>query len=148
MAEKLAPSPALDALLSALRNPPAPAADATSALLDVLRRLAAANNGAPADPAAAAGFNAVLRAAAFAPFLGAGGSVKMRFTGGAGPERLAAIALDAMLAGTWVRVKTCADPGCRALYYDGSKNGSRRWCSMARCGSRAKMRAFRRERRR
>jgi predicted RNA-binding Zn ribbon-like protein len=33
-----------------------------------------------------------------------------------------------------------ADEGCGRLFYDDSKNSSRRWCSMQGCGSRAKMR--------
>jgi predicted RNA-binding Zn ribbon-like protein len=38
------------------------------------------------------------------------------------------------------RVKACG--GCRDLFLDETKNGSRRWCSMAECGTRAKMRRF------
>ena len=38
------------------------------------------------------------------------------------------------------RVKACG--GCRDLFVDETKNGSRRWCSMAECGTRAKMRRF------
>jgi predicted RNA-binding Zn ribbon-like protein len=38
------------------------------------------------------------------------------------------------------RVKNCG--GCRYLFLDETKNGSRRWCSMAECGTRAKMRRF------
>jgi predicted RNA-binding Zn ribbon-like protein len=38
------------------------------------------------------------------------------------------------------RVKACG--GCRYLFLDETKNGSRRWCSMAECGTRAKMRRF------
>jgi len=39
------------------------------------------------------------------------------------------------------RVRVCANPdGCGWLFYDGSKNGSRRWCSMEGCGSQVKMR--------
>lgn len=38
------------------------------------------------------------------------------------------------------RVKACG--GCRYLFLDETKNGSRRWCSMADCGTRAKMRRF------
>jgi predicted RNA-binding Zn ribbon-like protein len=38
------------------------------------------------------------------------------------------------------RVKNCG--GCRYLFLDETKNGSRRWCSMADCGTRAKMRRF------
>jgi len=36
------------------------------------------------------------------------------------------------------RVRTCANEGCRWLFLDDSKNGSRRWCSMQACGNRAK----------
>lgn len=39
------------------------------------------------------------------------------------------------------RIKACPpDEGCGWLFYDDSKNNSRRWCSMQVCGSRAKMR--------
>ena len=40
------------------------------------------------------------------------------------------------------RVKECPHEvgGCGWLFYDASKNKSRRWCTMADCGSRAKMR--------
>jgi len=40
-----------------------------------------------------------------------------------------------------MRVRQC--PGandCGWLFYDTSRNGSRRWCSMEGCGSRVKMR--------
>ncbi|MEE1930090.1 CGNR zinc finger domain-containing protein [Streptomyces sp. TRM 70351] len=36
------------------------------------------------------------------------------------------------------RVKGCANPRCVLHYYDTTKNGGRRWCSMAVCGNRAK----------
>lgn len=41
------------------------------------------------------------------------------------------------------RIKTCAQPDCRMLFIDASPTGRRRWCSMDRCGSRAKGAAFR-----
>jgi predicted RNA-binding Zn ribbon-like protein len=37
-------------------------------------------------------------------------------------------------------VKRCANEECRYLFLDDSKSGSRRWCSMASCGNRAKAR--------
>lgn len=43
----------------------------------------------------------------------------------------------------WLRLKACASDNCRWLYYDRSPAGRGRWCSMAVCGSRAKMRAYR-----
>ncbi|QVQ51802.1 CGNR zinc finger domain-containing protein [Spiractinospora alimapuensis] len=36
------------------------------------------------------------------------------------------------------RIRACANPGCVLHFFDTSKNGSRRWCSMAGCGNRAK----------
>lgn len=45
------------------------------------------------------------------------------------------------------RLRTCANPRCRWLFLDTSKSGTRRWCSMAVCGNRHKVRRFRRRRR-
>jgi len=36
------------------------------------------------------------------------------------------------------RIKQCAHPHCVLWFYDTSKNGARRWHSMATCGNRAK----------
>ncbi|MFD6891732.1 CGNR zinc finger domain-containing protein [Streptomyces sp. NPDC059957] len=36
------------------------------------------------------------------------------------------------------RIRPCANPECILHFYDISKNGTRRWCSMAACGNRAK----------
>ncbi|GAA5165422.1 MULTISPECIES: CGNR zinc finger domain-containing protein [Amycolatopsis] len=36
------------------------------------------------------------------------------------------------------RIKPCAHPDCVLHFYDVSKNGTRRWCSMAGCGNRFK----------
>jgi predicted RNA-binding Zn ribbon-like protein len=40
------------------------------------------------------------------------------------------------------RVRECAAEACRAVYLDTSRNRSRRWCSMQRCGGRAKATAY------
>ncbi|MFD6414856.1 CGNR zinc finger domain-containing protein [Streptomyces sp. NPDC060194] len=37
-----------------------------------------------------------------------------------------------------LRVRKCANPACVLHFHDTSKNGGRRWCSMAGCGNRAK----------
>ena len=42
------------------------------------------------------------------------------------------------------RLRKCANPICCLMFYDTSKAGRRRWCSMQLCGGRAKVRAFRR----
>jgi predicted RNA-binding Zn ribbon-like protein len=55
------------------------------------------------------------------------------------------VAVDAMSsigAPAAARLKQCppAHGGCGWLFVDGTKNGSRRWCSMADCGGRVKSR--------
>jgi hypothetical protein len=47
----------------------------------------------------------------------------------------------AELDGRWERFRLC--PGCSEVFYDHSRNRSGKWCSMAACGNRAKVRAFR-----
>ena len=54
-----------------------------------------------------------------------------------------AIAFLAELDGSWSRFKECGDPTCRSVFYDRSKNRSGKWCVMAECGNRAKVRAYR-----
>ena len=46
------------------------------------------------------------------------------------------------------RIKLCASHDCGWLFYDHSKNRSRRWCSMEGCGSQDKMRRLYRRRKR
>jgi predicted RNA-binding Zn ribbon-like protein len=40
--------------------------------------------------------------------------------------------------GARTRVRACANPECRYLVIDASRNLSRRWCDMSACGNRAK----------
>lgn len=56
-----------------------------------------------------------------------------------GAELLASADLD--------RLGRCAAPDCDWLFLDVSRNRSRRWCDMAECGNRAKMRRFYRRKR-
>ncbi len=44
---------------------------------------------------------------------------------------------------TWTRLKACEAHDCRWVFYDKSPAGRSRWCTMAVCGSRAKMRTYR-----
>ncbi len=39
-------------------------------------------------------------------------------------------------------LRRCANPSCPLLFYDTSRTGRRRWCSMTRCGNRSKVAAF------
>lgn len=52
----------------------------------------------------------------------------------------------AMAAGSWSRLKICANDTCQEAFFDGSKNRSGRWCSMSKCGNRMKGRAYRHRR--
>jgi predicted RNA-binding Zn ribbon-like protein len=52
-------------------------------------------------------------------------------------------ATGAMAAGSWTRLKVCANEACQRSFYDASRNRSGRWCSMARCGNRMKGRSYR-----
>ncbi len=51
---------------------------------------------------------------------------------------LAGIIYDAILTGTWRRLKACRKDTCLWGFFDHSKNGSGAWCSMAVCGNRVK----------
>jgi predicted RNA-binding Zn ribbon-like protein len=53
---------------------------------------------------------------------------------------IARSAVDLLTSPDLGRLKICASGTCRWLFVDFSKNATRRWCSMADCGSRAKMR--------
>jgi predicted RNA-binding Zn ribbon-like protein len=52
-------------------------------------------------------------------------------------------AVDLLTAAEPARLKRCAGEYCGWLFYDGSKNGTRRWCVMEDCGTRDKVRRFR-----
>lgn len=41
------------------------------------------------------------------------------------------------------RIRRCDADDCRLVFRDESRTGNRRWCSMQRCGNRAKVRAHR-----
>jgi predicted RNA-binding Zn ribbon-like protein len=60
---------------------------------------------------------------------------------------LVAILTQAMVDGSWQRLKVCPGPHCGWVFYDHSRNNSGRWCSMNVCGGREKARAhYRRQR--
>ncbi|MGC0415114.1 CGNR zinc finger domain-containing protein [Embleya sp. AB8] len=45
-------------------------------------------------------------------------------------------------SGESTRLKRCAEHGCAWVFWDVSKNRSRRWCSMRVCGNRTKARRY------
>ncbi|PZG23337.1 CGNR zinc finger domain-containing protein [Nonomuraea aridisoli] len=65
------------------------------------------------------------------------------------PDRIAEAALDVLRTADLTRVRRCpvAEGGCGWLFLDQSRNGSRRWCRMADCGTTAKARRLTERRR-
>ncbi|MEU1440193.1 MULTISPECIES: CGNR zinc finger domain-containing protein [Streptomyces] len=55
-----------------------------------------------------------------------------------GPAWLAARDYLGLLAAAPDRIRRCAHDTCILHFFDTSRNGTRRWCSMAACGNRAK----------
>ena len=55
---------------------------------------------------------------------------------------VAEAAADLLCYGNLAYVKKCENPACMLYFYDGTKNHSRRWCSMKACGNRTKVAAF------
>ncbi|MFE0177769.1 CGNR zinc finger domain-containing protein [Streptomyces sp. NPDC059002] len=95
---------------------------------------------APGDPAGTARVDEVL----------AHGRIRARLTGEGpgeepefedpawGPGWLAARDYLHLLATAPDRIRGCAHEACVLHFFDTSRNGTRRWCSMAACGNRAK----------
>jgi predicted RNA-binding Zn ribbon-like protein len=110
-------------------------------LREALRALVLANNGLPVPDDARAVVNAAARRVSLQ--VDAHGQVAVG-GGGDALDRVVAIALEAMLDGSWERLKACRN--CRWSFYDNSPNRSATWCSMQLCGNRRKTRAYRRRR--
>lgn len=51
-------------------------------------------------------------------------------------------AIDLLSGPDFARVKRCEAEDCSVLFVDYSRPGKRRWCSMTRCGNRAKKRTY------
>ncbi|MGZ4291571.1 MAG: CGNR zinc finger domain-containing protein [Gaiellaceae bacterium] len=111
-------------------------------LREALRALVLANSGLPLGEAAIDTVNAAARRVSLR--VDAAGELSVAADGDA-LDRVVAIALGAMLDGTWGRLKACRN--CRWSFYDNSPNRSGTWCSMQLCGNRRKTRAYRSRRR-
>ena len=57
--------------------------------------------------------------------------------------RVVADLATARVLGTEERLKLCPATGCGWAFVDRSRNGSKRWCEMNRCGNQQKVRAYR-----
>jgi predicted RNA-binding Zn ribbon-like protein len=56
---------------------------------------------------------------------------------------IAADAVDLLTGDQVERIKRCPSDACHWFFFDSSRNGRRRWCAMADCGTKAKVRHFR-----
>ena len=115
-------------------------------LREALRRLLLANNGARLEPDAVATLNRTVADARLSIRFDGTGSPALAVTGTGPPAAvapIAAIVYEAMVNGTWSRLKACRADDCQWAFYDESRNHSGTWCDMAVCGNRAKVRAYR-----
>lgn len=60
---------------------------------------------------------------------------------------IAAAAAELLASAEPSRIRKCESASCVLHFYDTSKNGSRRWCSMNICGNRLKVATYQRRRR-
>lgn len=67
-------------------------------------------------------------------------------TGSQGLDALVETVATAVADGRWRRLKLCASDDCHWAFYDTSRSGGGRWCSMEVCGNRHKTRAYRQRR--
>jgi predicted RNA-binding Zn ribbon-like protein len=106
-------------------------------LRHALRALVLANNGVRLEKDAVAIVNEA--AARLRLALDADGRVRVNAHDPL--DEIVAIALAAVLDGSWRRLKACRN--CHWSFYDYSPNRSATWCSMQLCGNRKKTRAYR-----
>lgn len=113
---------------------------------EAIRAFAAGNSGVPPTAAAVEIVNRAARIAGLRFDFGQGGSVRVT-SSSTGVARVIATVLSAMHQamsdGSWGRLKVCRNPDCRWAFYDRSKNHSRVWCKMEKCGNVMKARRFR-----
>ena len=133
-------------------SPPATGDELRAALRarEALRALMFENTTGDADGASHGVLDDVLATAATRPRLLPGPRVDLVTPGDGVDEALARVlepVVVAILDGSWSRVKACANRDCQWSFYDRSANGSGSWCRMQVCGSRAKMREYRRRKR-
>jgi len=113
-------------------------AERARSVREALRALALANNGFEVAPEPLA----VLNAAAERVSLRVDRHGRVEFATHDAIDAVVATVLEAMLDGSWSRLKACRN--CHWSFYDYSPNRSATWCSMQLCGNRDKTRAYRR----
>jgi predicted RNA-binding Zn ribbon-like protein len=113
---------------------------------EALRALALANSGVPIAPRSLEILDRIAAAAHLTiRFDGRDGRLVPQTDGLAGAlGRILAVVHDSMTEGTWWRLKACPRDVCHWAFYDRSRNGSGKWCSMSVCGNRTNTKAYRR----
>jgi predicted RNA-binding Zn ribbon-like protein len=104
------------------------------------------HTGEPADPAAVATLNEAATKAPVVVQLESDGAATLEPAGtgiDAAVGRLLGAVHLAIADGSWCRLKACRLESCQWAFFDGSKNRSGSWCSMAVCGNRSKASAYR-----
>lgn len=71
------------------------------------------------------------------------GSLELQGSSGSALDALVASVGRSLSDGTWHRLRMCAADDCHWIFYDSSRNGAGRWCSMDTCGNRMKTRRYR-----
>ncbi|MFC9793049.1 CGNR zinc finger domain-containing protein [Streptomyces sp. NPDC127584] len=106
----------------------------------------ALDTGDPVAPERPALADAVLADVPLLVTLGAPGAPLVPAPGGPPARtalaRLAVAWAELVLTGQIHRLKRCAEHTCGWVFWDASKNHSRRWCSMRVCGNRTKSRRY------
>ena len=88
--------------------------------------------------------NAFAAAAPPAPQLTAAGELAPQAViASVGLSAIARDAIDLFTGPLGHRIRICAAPDCELMFVDASRPGSRRWCSMQRCGNLSKLRTHR-----
>jgi predicted RNA-binding Zn ribbon-like protein len=116
-------------------------------LQDSLRNLLRANAGETLDTGAIKQLNRLVLQCRLTILFGPDGAARLTAASQRVERALGKIIItvvNAMAGGDWWRLKECRNGACRWIFYDSSRNGSGRWCSMKVCGSRSKASAYRR----
>jgi predicted RNA-binding Zn ribbon-like protein len=112
---------------------------------EALRRLARANREGRTNASALRALNELAERTPLLIRLGPGGAELTAASRGVEGAigRLLAIVFTAAREGTWGRLKACRNDACQWAFYDASRSRTGAWCSMAVCGNRHNLRAFR-----
>ncbi|MFE3473016.1 CGNR zinc finger domain-containing protein [Streptomyces sp. B27] len=104
--------------------------------------------GAPGAPEALDALNRLIRSVAGAPVVRPDGTLALRPATDEPVARIVRTVLEALLRDGLTgrhaaRLKACAAPECRWVFYDRAPSSNGLWCDMDVCGARHKMRAYR-----